>query len=747
MSLFYSLLSDSGGLTVVSVETVPNVEVDFGVVFGSLGLPSALDVTLSDASVVSMSITWGAGSYNENVADSYDLTGTLTLPGGVTNPLSVVAEVTVLVNPPLFISGSELDVLNRFIIINFDPNVYGTGGTALQANDLQLIFAQNAGTATAASIASITQTDGTALAGGENAVKVNLTITGDPSGVETIEIKPAASASYEDGFGNLVSEDDTTGVVELEMELDPMYKAGILYALTNSIDVPNRAQRLVDNTLFTSWRTDGVLAEWDGLYLFTHSNDFSRFEFITGTYIGSFPSGAVTITPHVGGQVVAPVTTGYFDTGWNPLNNGVKYLQNDASVVVVIQNNAQSGSVIAGMRGSASGVNFGHTRLLPRNLSDSHAGIVNFNSTSNTTVGTVTDSEGVHMLTREASNLTKAYLNGSLVDDGTSASSTVSNRNLLVWSTNNDGTPAASNNVHIVMAVAYGAGQQDKLSEINTALQTWKTNSIALVPAIVADKLYSWCGQSNMDRAELLTDLDAGQTTLYNQGPYLISNTNYNSGAGFEANCYIWWDGEWQVLEPGVNGVDKPGGYFGPLYAFARAEAAKYPGEDLYFVVQAVGGTPMRDLNGAGANNWLPGGVPSSQFTTYQTKYNNAIAALTSVTTFMPFLWGQGESDCQTTTESLTYEANEITMLTQVYANTGHTDAVVMQIHGSLEAGTWPYRDDVRAAKVANESNSEYGTGGALISIDDLARQTTDPAHLTNTSSITFAGRMSAACP
>jgi len=72
------------------------------------------------------------------------------------------------------------------------------GVTALTASKLALTFTQNGGGASNVTISSVKQANGAAeescfaLAGGATIVRVFLTITGTPSGVETIEIKPAS---------------------------------------------------------------------------------------------------------------------------------------------------------------------------------------------------------------------------------------------------------------------------------------------------------------------------------------------------------------------------------------------------------------------------------------------------------------------------------------------------------------------------------------------------------------------------
>lgn len=720
-------------------------------------------------------------------------------------------------NTVTLISAKNLDPLNRFIDVTFDPDAYSPEGDGVNASAFVLIFSQNGGDATAASISSVTKTSGAALVGGEGTIRINLNITGAPDGTETIEIKPATLGSVRDHLGRWISLTDGTDPQFLNREYDPLYRPGILYALDNSITPPGKAQRAVDNDLFVGLRADAALTELDGFHLFTHSTTFSPFNFGTGTFIGAF-SGTVTIAPFQGGIASSG---GFFDTNWDPLTDGIKFLQDDASLIAVVGNNAASNAILFGSRGSASGANFGHSRILSRNLSDQATGAVNINSSGNTTVASsVTNSEGVHMVSREASALTNQYLNGSFIDDGTTASSTLSNQDFYVWSENQDGTASTSNTVTEVMAVAWGSGLQDKITEINSRFQTWKTATEALIPSF-SGKLYAVIGQSNADRSGLLSELTSGEAALYNNGPISMAN-------GYDANVYVWWNDEWQLLEPGVNGVDKTGGgtWFGMIYPLMVMEAEKYPGENLFVIHQAVGGTGMR--NTGGDPIWLPGGVPSSQYQKFIAEYNAAIAAMTSVSAHMKVFWFQGEADATRDTDSEEYGSinmagkaafsnsatldavnnatsmttsanhgvsvgewveisgvwyravtgttgttlviernytgitetvananlnraavtggtnNESTMMTAMRSDTGFDDFIVAQLHKDATAATYPYLSRMRAQKWANDIAGVYGTGGVVISVDDLAFRSGDNPHLSCTASITLAERVSA---
>lgn len=643
------------------------------------------------------------------------------------------------------ISNYEIDVLNRYVDVFWEPNVYSRAGGGVNITELEIQIVET-GTISNIEIAAITAQDGTTkdnatlLVGGETVIRVWINVFGNASGTETFIIKPAFAGAVVDSTGNKCPASTNTGEITLEKELDAMYKAVILTELNASEAVPTRPQRLVENALFVSGRSAGWLTELDALFLASLDQNHILYNFVTGTKIAAIV-GTPVLTKFLGQRGAA---SSYIDFNWNPAAHGVKYLQNDRAFICVITNNAQSSAIIFGARGTDSGINFGNTKLSPRNASDQASISTGLNNSGNElVVSSITDSIGVYMGSRNAASGTgavKLYKDGSEIGADIDASSTPTTRDYYGNTQNPDNGTPTINQSHDILAWAWGSNLRSHAASIGTVFNQLRTDLASLVPNIIADKLYSGTGQSNGDRADLISNLTETQYDTYiANGAYLMSN-------GYDANCYVWWDDEWQAIDPGVNGVDRPGGYFSPLYALALEEADKYPGEDLYFIWQCIGGTGMK--NASGGNNWIPGGVPSSQFEMYESKYNSALAELTSVTTFMPMYWFQGEADAASTeARALEYEASEQAYVAGVIASTGHNDIIVMQIHSGIPAGTYPHKAIIIEAKENNNTNGEYGTNGVLINIDDLERQAADPAHLTNSSSIILAQRMSAAYP
>lgn len=86
-----------------------------------------------------------------------------------------------------------LSPLDTSILYTFTEGLFHDAALTLPviASDFTLTFHQNGGAATGCTIASIKNASGGTLVGGESVIKVNLTVTGTPSGPERITIVPA----------------------------------------------------------------------------------------------------------------------------------------------------------------------------------------------------------------------------------------------------------------------------------------------------------------------------------------------------------------------------------------------------------------------------------------------------------------------------------------------------------------------------------------------------------------------------
>jgi len=156
-----------------------------------------LDYTSTDAFGLNTgSIQDGAGN---------DANIVLAEPGAEYS-LSWNSQLIIDTETPSMVSGTANDI-NTYVDLTFSEGVYSTqdDGGGLDADDLILAFAQNNGHATEVNLVSVSSVSGGALSGGEDIVRLWITVTGLPNGDETVSISPTDGNSIYDLTGNPMS--------------------------------------------------------------------------------------------------------------------------------------------------------------------------------------------------------------------------------------------------------------------------------------------------------------------------------------------------------------------------------------------------------------------------------------------------------------------------------------------------------------------------------------------------------------
>jgi len=108
---------------------------------------------------------------------------------------------------------------NAFVKLSFSEGVFtnGNGTGALEISDFILEFDDNGGNASGASISNLQKPGPSgSLSGGEDSIWVYLSITGTPSGIETLTIESINNEAIYDGSGNpLSSPNNSTSTITL----------------------------------------------------------------------------------------------------------------------------------------------------------------------------------------------------------------------------------------------------------------------------------------------------------------------------------------------------------------------------------------------------------------------------------------------------------------------------------------------------------------------------------------------------
>ena len=199
----FSQSNGSGGLEVSDFE--------FSIAGGTATLSSSTPSGISkNGNIYSLSINLsGTPDGSEELTVSLVANGAYDAIGNVS---SINNSKTISLNDQTkpVIGGINFAADNSYADINFSVPVYannnGTG--ALELSDFIIEFNQSSGTATAASMTSIKKNDSaneanaTSLTGGESVVRIFISITGIPNGMEELTIKPKNASSIFDLSGN-----------------------------------------------------------------------------------------------------------------------------------------------------------------------------------------------------------------------------------------------------------------------------------------------------------------------------------------------------------------------------------------------------------------------------------------------------------------------------------------------------------------------------------------------------------------
>jgi hypothetical protein len=113
---------------------------------------------------------------------------------------------------------------------------------------------------------------------------------------------------------------------------DPDYQAILNYAVTNNFALPSYKQQVLQNQLVLDLKAAGVWTELDTLAVFANDggSQFARIDWkrLSLYSLVNNPSFSQNI------GFTGNDSNAYIDTNWNPATSGVKYTQNNASIVV-----------------------------------------------------------------------------------------------------------------------------------------------------------------------------------------------------------------------------------------------------------------------------------------------------------------------------------------------------------------------------------------------------------------------------
>ena len=233
------------------------------------------------------------------------------------------------------------------------------------------------------------------------------------------------------------------------------------------ITKPSDPDAEVDNTMVLGWVNDGVWVKKDGIWVFANhaagADSLRNWKDPSGTLATAYNSPAHGIWEGYTGNG----SNAYIDLNWNPAVHGVNYQLNSASLGIYIRNNVNESRYDFGVVDASNWI------LLASRYSDKY--YVGINTAYKTDSDTNTDSRGMFIANRTASNVNDGYKNKVQIVNGSDVSNGIPNNNIFVLCHNNNGSPEAIGTKQASI-VFTGAGlTQTDINNITDRFQTRMT--------------------------------------------------------------------------------------------------------------------------------------------------------------------------------------------------------------------------------------------------------------------------------
>jgi hypothetical protein len=224
---------------------------------------------------------------------------------------------------------------------------------------------------------------------------------------------------------------------------------------------------LIDS-LIVQLKADTVWENLDLLYMYAADDSSNaKINWINSSFTTT-TSGSPTFNANQG--YTGNASSMYLNTNWIPNTDGVNFDTNTASVFTYVRTAVKENKYVLGTGGA--GVSF--IRLNPQNTSNQIESRLNENGLGATSIG---NSSGFYSMIRSSSANYKVFVNDSLKNTITNASTTMSGFKLYVLARNSVGSPVDYTNRQITM-LAVGGGFSDYTQSIISRRFEWYLNRL-----------------------------------------------------------------------------------------------------------------------------------------------------------------------------------------------------------------------------------------------------------------------------
>ncbi len=207
-------------------------------------------------------------------------------------------------------------------------------------------------------------------------------------------------------------------------------------------------QKIVINTVINQWKTDGVWAASDRIWvpcLVTEQQSLLNWKNPGGTALIPHNFTSLFVSKQ-GYYSIASINT-YLETDYTPSTDGVQYTLNNAKVIAYLKDNIQDDGYICG------GIAGGDILLRPRDSSDTNLARVNG---STNTISSATNGSGLNSMATDGTNCIQKRNNTTLATTA-SATTTINSSKQFIYCWN-DGSdvPLNFSNLQTIQLIMYG---------------------------------------------------------------------------------------------------------------------------------------------------------------------------------------------------------------------------------------------------------------------------------------------------
>jgi hypothetical protein len=247
------------------------------------------------------------------------------------------------------------------------------------------------------------------------------------------------------------------------------YVALLDYAVSQSIPLPNAAQRARDSAGIIYAKAQGIWTEADVWYKFRSNGSYHvDFACLNWKNPGTFTLQRFNSPTFGANGFTGNGTNMYLTSGWHRQVSGNNYILNNAGVLSYTDNNQNLNDVTYGMRDGGTVSNLFFNPLNPSNQVNSRINQATSHQPSNS------NSIGFWHQKRTGASASAVFKNGTSIGTSSITSTSLNNAFLALLALNTDGTIGSFSNKNLSLLIV-GSSFNTKES----AAYTWFNNYVA----------------------------------------------------------------------------------------------------------------------------------------------------------------------------------------------------------------------------------------------------------------------------